>query len=315
MAQSQYNRTALFGNKQPGGMFTIEDLTAHPGNIFFVDSGATAASDAAGYGLNPDAPFATLDYAIGSCTASNGDVIYVMPGHAETYTATNGWDADVAGIKIIGLGWGSNRPTFTFDDTDAQVNIGANNVTIENLRFVPSASAVVAGVQVEGKTDFVARNCEWYWGGTTGDDFVIGLELEAGSHRARIENCVFMAEPAVAGTAEHISCTGASNNVVIKGCEFMGDCSTACVIGTAASAHFLFLDNVVHNENAGETYLEVHAATTGVIANTRGLAGGATIAANAVGAAMAFCENFVVNTAGTYAIIGGAGGVPAVDAD
>jgi len=104
------SRTGLYVRKQPGGVFDITDIQNHPGNVFFVHSGT--GTDGAGYGQNPDAPTATLDYAIGLCTASKGDVIYVLPGHAESFAATEGFDADMAGIKIIGLGWGNNRPTF-----------------------------------------------------------------------------------------------------------------------------------------------------------------------------------------------------------
>jgi hypothetical protein len=310
------NRTALFSRKQPGGVFTIVDMEQHPGEVFFVDSGAANGGDTPGHGRDPDQPFLTLDYAIGRCTANQGDVIYVMPGHAETFLATNGFDADVAGIAIIGLGWGADRPTFTFNHANAQVNIGAASVRVENLRFVADITGVVSAVQVEGVTDAVFENCEWYWGGTTGDDMLISLELEAGSHRALIEGCRFLAEPAVAGAAAAINITGKSDNDVIRNNEFMGDYSTACVNGAAAADEgLMFLDNLVHNTDAGEPYLEVHAGTTGVIANTRGLASAATIAANAVAAAMVHCENFVANTTGTIAIIKGAGGSPALDAD
>jgi len=41
---SEYNRTALFSRNQPGGVFTINDLVNHPGNIWFVDSGDANAS-------------------------------------------------------------------------------------------------------------------------------------------------------------------------------------------------------------------------------------------------------------------------------
>jgi len=310
------NRTALFSRKQPGGVFTISDLVAHPGNIWFVDSGAAGGGDTVGHGQDPDSPFLTLDYAIGQCTANQGDVIYVMPGHAETFTATDGFDADVAGIAIIGLGWGAARPTFTFNHASAQVNIGAASVRIENLVFVTSITAVVCAVQVEGVTDAIFKNCEWNWGGTTGNDMIINLELEAGSHRAIIEGCRFLQEPAVAGCAVAIKLTGASNNVRIANNEFMGDCSTACVNGiTTLSQGLMFISNLVHNTDAGEPYLEVLTGTTGVIANTRGLASAATIAANAVADAMVHCENFVANTTGTVAIIKGAGGAPALDAD
>lgn len=312
MGTQQSAKTELFA-QWLGGNLVMADQGLSTGRRVFVHSGT--GSNAGGFGASPDKPVATLDYAIGLCTANKGDKVYVMPGHAETFVATDGFDADVAGIQIIGLGWGSAKPTFSFNHANAQVNIGANGVWIENLRFMATITAVTAGVQVEGKTDFVCRNCDWLIE-ATGDDFVLALELEAGSHRARIEGCRFMAESGVAGAASAIKLTGASNNVLVRGCEFTGDYSVACLNGaTTLSTELLFLDNIVHNLDAGEPYLEVLTGTTGVIANTRGLASAATIAANAVADAMAHCENFVVNTAGTIAIIKGAGGSPALDAD
>lgn len=76
------NKTPLFSRHQPGGVFTIVNETLTTGSIFFVHSGTGV--NALGGGRNPDAPLATLDYAIGLCTANKGDMIFVMPGHAET---------------------------------------------------------------------------------------------------------------------------------------------------------------------------------------------------------------------------------------
>lgn len=151
------NRTALFNRVQPGGVHTIADFVAHPGDIWFVDSGATYASDAAGYGVNPDYPFATLDYAIGSCTASQGDVIYLMPGHAENIASATGCVFDVAGIKVIGLGQGNLRPTLTLTTAaTATISITAANVWIENVlvvgNFLNIASAFTVGTAADGLT-------------------------------------------------------------------------------------------------------------------------------------------------------------------
>jgi hypothetical protein len=311
-------RTALFSRNQPGGVFTIADTVAHPGSIFFVHSGTGV--NQAGNGDNPDSPVATLDYAIGLCTANKGDVIYVMPGHAETIAAADGFDADVAGIRIVGLGWGAQRPTFTFSATGSTAAVGAASVTIENLRFKAGISAVVVGLSVEAAgTDLTLRNCDFLQGAahsTTGFDFVDSVILAAGAHRATIEGCRFLAEAAVAGAATAIKLSGAVHNVTIQNNQFMGDYSTACVNAiTTLSQHLLFLSNYVHNTDAGEPYLEVITGTTGIISDTRGQASGATVAANAVADAMSHCENFVTNTAGTIAIVKGAGGSPALDAD
>lgn len=138
------NRTALFSRKQPGGVWTVEDLREHPGAVWFVDS--AVGVDSAGYGKNPDAPFATVDYAIGNCTASKGDVIYVMPGHAETCTAAV--TMDVAGVSIIGLGRGKNRPALTASGAIDLITVTADDCHIENLRLLGASANVTALVNI-----------------------------------------------------------------------------------------------------------------------------------------------------------------------
>jgi hypothetical protein len=133
-------KTALFSNHQPGGMFAVEDESRGTGSRFFVQ--ATAGTDRADLGRNPEAPLASLDYAIGLCTAAKGDIIYLMEGHAETTTAIA---MDVAGVRVVGLGTGRNRPalTATAAATDL-INVTAANCAIENVRLVGAASAVTA---------------------------------------------------------------------------------------------------------------------------------------------------------------------------
>ena len=105
----------------------IPILNTHAGNIFWVDS--EAGSDA--YNGTRNFPFATIDYAISRCTANNGDIILVKPGHAEILTAAAAILIDVAGIAIIGLGSGADRPKLTFStSTDASVSITAAGITI-----------------------------------------------------------------------------------------------------------------------------------------------------------------------------------------
>ncbi len=120
----------------------------HPGKVFYLNNSSVLAStdDGVAGADTPSAgtyqrPFSTLDYAIGQCTASRGDIIAVMPGHAETYsTATATSDdltLDVAGVAIVGLGTGSLRPTFTFDTTNTTtVAVSAANITVYNCKFV-----------------------------------------------------------------------------------------------------------------------------------------------------------------------------------
>jgi hypothetical protein len=125
--------------------FAIANTT---GNIFYVDSGSGGAADGAGVGQTPDSPFATLDFAIGQCTANNGDVIVLMPGHAETISADGGVAIDVAGITILGLGSGAARPTFTFSATDATMEVTAASTVICNVVLLGGVDATTGVLEI-----------------------------------------------------------------------------------------------------------------------------------------------------------------------
>ena len=179
-------RTALFARNQPGGVVTIDDIEEHPGSVFFVGSAVTGATDAAGYGDNPEKPFATLDYAIGQCTANKGDVIYVLPGHTETTTAIA---ADVAGIRIIGLGRGGNKPTLTATTASTDlINVTAANVEIDGLRLVGAASGCTALLDLSAAaTDFRAgARMEFHQAATP-----LSCVTIAGAERFVFEGCTF----------------------------------------------------------------------------------------------------------------------------
>ena len=75
----------------------------------------------------------TIDAAIGQCTASRGDIIYVCPNHTETVSTAAGIAQDVAGVSIIGLGEGNNRPVITFSAVAATWAVSANNCVIKNI--------------------------------------------------------------------------------------------------------------------------------------------------------------------------------------
>lgn len=113
-----------------------------------------------------DSPLATIDYAIGQCTANKGDTIVVLQGHAETLTAAGAIACDVAGINIIGCGSGTDRPELTFSTSAAaSVLITAANVTIANIVGISGVDALTNPfhVQAAGCTlgNFANGPIEW----------------------------------------------------------------------------------------------------------------------------------------------------------
>lgn len=133
---------------------------SHPGKVFWVGNYAGLTTAATGYLTGQktasngndgsfNAPFSTLDYAIGRCSAQRGDIIFVKPGHQETYSAADGFELDVAGVAVIGLGQGSLRPKFILDTADtADVNVSAANCTLYNLVFEAGFADIVRAIQV-----------------------------------------------------------------------------------------------------------------------------------------------------------------------
>ena len=119
------------------------------GDMYYADSNVSIEGSGDSWKNAKD----TIDEAINLCTASNGDVILVAQGHAESWTAADGFDADLAGITIVFCGNSQDQGTLTFADTDATVAIGAANVTIYGGRFLAGISEVVSGIIGEAGGD------------------------------------------------------------------------------------------------------------------------------------------------------------------
>jgi hypothetical protein len=88
-------------------------------------------------------PYATIDHAIGKCTANGGDIIVVKPGHAETLASAGAITADIAGVTIYGLGNDADRPELTFStSTAASCLVTAANVKILNIVGIAGINAL-----------------------------------------------------------------------------------------------------------------------------------------------------------------------------
>lgn len=153
------------------------------GNVYWLDNTQAQRGDSVSQGRVPGTPFSTLDYAVSRMRANKGDVLYVAPGHAETTTLIG---IDVAGIKIVGLGYGRTRPTFTSTAVATDLlAVSAANVEIENIRLVGAASACTSLMALTG-VDFVGRRMAFEQAATPLTGVLIGA-----AHRFRLKDCVW----------------------------------------------------------------------------------------------------------------------------
>lgn len=296
-------RTALFSRRQVGGVFNIVSIKDTPGDVFFVHSGT--GSDASGYGYNPDKPVATIDYAIGLCTASKGDTIYVLPGHAESIIAAAGIVCDVAGVTIIGLSEGPLRPTISFTtDTLADINIDAANVTIKNIRFVCGMAALAAPIDVNA-AGFTMLDCDFYVSAAAAHPLIVVL-TDANANHMTIRRCSFNLEYDIATTSLIVTTARTvairlvgADFAIIEDCYISGNFTVACIDSLTTACRDIRIQrnklrNVQTTNIAG--IIDLVAATTGVVAENSGFHGYVTDIATVIDpASCAMVANYFSN--------------------
>lgn len=220
-------RSTLTVNRITAAATAIEDSSLTTGTRFFVHSSGT---NSATRGLTPDDPLATLTYAITLCTANKNDTIYLMPGHAETLTGAGGVTASVAGITIIGLGNGTNRPTFTFStSTAATWLISAINVTVKNVRFVSAVDSLATFINIVGVGNFTMEDCEFVTSSTF--EALCFVTIPTTYDDFTFRRCRFYQPTDPAGTDGNAG-TGCfyfvdSENLFFEDCFFYGNFETA----------------------------------------------------------------------------------------
>lgn len=271
---------------------------SHPGKVFWVNSTSVLPANGVGGADSPShgtylRPFATIDYAVGQCTANRGDIIMVMPGHSENISGAGSLTVDVAGVAIVGLGTGTDRPDLNFSATAGTVEMDAANTTLYNLTLTADVSAVVVGVNVDAAGVTIA-NCEFTYN-ATGDDFITMVDVDAVAGTQLIGN-TFIAED-TAGCSEAIRLDTA-NNTVIEGNYLYGDFTDSAIVGEgAASTNVLIKDNAIYNSDttAGNT-IDLNVACTGILTNNRLGSLYATAVATPLDPGSMLCtQNFQVN--------------------
>ena len=290
----------------PGGFnnVTIRGVPitqSHPGQVYWVSNATpTLPGQVGGSNGNPgtfNAPFGTLDYAISSCTANRGDIIFIKPGHAETISSATALAFDVAGVAIVGLGSGTKRPTFTLDTAaSTTIAVSADNMAVANCRFIGNFLSITAAFTVAAAAYFTIDNCSF-----TDTSAILGFlsavktTVSTNSDFLQVSNCFIKSDATTKSVAPIVvlnTMTGLTlaDNVVVQTVaqnnvsQFL---SHAALVMTAA----LITGNKIYSVNtdsATGAFLVTTSATTGsgIIQNNvvRGLdvAGALMITAAAV---------------------------------
>lgn len=270
-------------------------LNTYSGKVFWVHSGSGSDGNKGTF----DRPFASVDYAVGQCTANRGDVIMVKPGHAETFTAAAGIDADVAGIAIVGQGADADMPEFTFTTaTTADIDVDAANITFRGLRFICGIDSQVNMIDVNS-TGFTIEGCEFIESSATG---LTCIDINGGGSgacsRANIRNNRFICTTA-ANWDRAIELGEVADHVLIEGNHIVGDFDDAGIHNVTGKVltNLTIRNNFVRNNQAGQHAIELVSACTGTAYGNR-LSSDAQLTAFDAGALVCMDNMWNVTTGG-----------------
>lgn len=287
------------GNTFPNSAFSygLGDVYT-TGDVFFVDSGHTSASDGQ-TGRNRNAPMATIDAAIGQCAANNGDIVMVMPGHDENPITSIA--LDVAGVWVRGLGWGASRPTITFGLLGAEFAMSAASCRVSGLRFdLGTVAATVTNAINVTAGSCIVKGCETVMHATS-----------------QFTNHITCTDAQWVGLYDNkfrsLHTASSTSGIVADGCDDME------IVGNIVSGHFtehaldnttpaavdeilraFIADNAFKNDSttAGDLAVQLDAAATGIFARNMLSGGLATTAANFDIGNMSSLESYIVDDAG-----------------
>ena len=275
-------------------------LSAYPGKVFWVDS----VNGSNGNRGTFDRPLATLDKAFdtGFTLANRGDIVVAKAGHVETVTAAAGLALDVAGVALIGLGAGSNRPTINFTTAvGADMNVDAANISMVNFLFTGGIDALTGPIDVNA-ADFSLLNCETRDVTGQATDFIV---TDANAGRFLISGWRHLGA-AAAGADTAISIVG-GNDWVIENFGIYGNFAVAGIENVTTAALRVRIGggsapNYIWTENAADICVTMVATSTGFIGpniNAMLKDNAANITEAFAGAAMQFMQPInIVNLAG-----------------
>ena len=271
-------------------------------NIFFVDS---VSGNAANNGRRPSRAVVTIDAAVGLCTANNGYIIVVLPGHVEVVDAANALDLDVAGITVIGIGTGAARPQISLRTAvGAQSRINAASVWLENVVFTGDFDNVTIGLLVNGVTDVTLKDIEYR--DVTGQ-IARFFSAANGSDRLTIDGIRYIGA-AAAGTVVGLQFDGC-DDLRVSNFDIDGNFSTGVFdFLTTLSARIHIWKGHAWTQNAADViFAATVAATTGMIGPDLDLAltdDAANGLAALAPASVFYCDPiYIVNAANEKALV------------
>ena len=251
---SDLERLEYLQNKSEDILAMLRATGGNIGNVFYVDS---VTGSAAG-GTTWETAEATLALGYAKATANKGDIVFMAANHGETVAAAVA--LATAGVQVIGIGYGDDRPLITMTAALSSFDIGAADNLFENIVFYSTTINTTIGIDVADAGDgFILRNCEFT--DTGGFEFDSCIDVKASADRVTIEGNRFIG--GAAGTQAILNTAGVTDRMTVVDNYIYGNYSAAGIFSDDADTHVLVKDNIVSNLDTGAHAIEFSAAALG----------------------------------------------------
>lgn len=217
--------------------------------------------------------YTTLNAALAVCRSGKGDIVMVLPGHAENVSSADQMSNLVSGTRIIGMGTGSLRPTFTWTTATATFLLDVADVQLINLNLIVATSAnsgvsVAAPITVSA-TDCAIKNCRITAPGDANDLATIPITVAAAPYFEFSGNVCIGATAAI--STAFLSMTSAVAGIRILN-NYISWATSSVTVGsvraTAAVTNILICGNYIANNVANsQEALTLVASVTGFMDN------------------------------------------------
>jgi hypothetical protein len=205
------------------GIITPYGTLLKPGGRIAAYVRSTGAQDGEDHFATSGMLVTTINAGLNRCRAGQNDIVYVLPGHTETFASTGSifGTSLVAGAQILGVGapGATNNPVINLTHAGASVALSSANVTLSGLNIVGGVATATASIVITGAGVNLAGNFLNFSG------FALGANSP-------------------------IAVTGAANCAIV-GNNIVADCtSTMIAITAAASTNFLVAGNIARQTQA-----------------------------------------------------------------
>jgi hypothetical protein len=224
----------------------IRNLPVHvvnSGRNIWVDSNGPGPGASKG---SYQRPYSTVAQALNLAAAN--DTIWIKSGHVETISAAGGWTLSVTGLKIIGLGVGSERPQITFGtSTGASVLFSAAGCALLNIIGLSGINALTNPINIQ------ASDCsiDIEWRDATSLEALRAVLTNASAVNLTI-NLKYIGLIGSTTNVNAIRLVGAAN--IRINIDYYGKPTTAVIEFLTTAGVNTFITGIINNASASTTH-------------------------------------------------------------